>query len=163
MAVTILDSECQLLLLRSDVLTSKAAKFLNLVCEKLSVPIHVCDNQLIDAASLSWIERRLATNSESKRRSRLLVAGGYLEEQITVSAMHALALGYEVFLLKDFIATRTIDHLQAFDMRLFQAGVVPTTLHQLLYEWLSQEEVSERQSVKRSLLELIDFESGRPA
>jgi hypothetical protein len=41
-------------------------------------------------------------------------------------------------------------------MRLYQAGVVPTTLRQLLYEWLSVEEVPERKALKRRLLEMME-------
>ena len=163
MAVTVSDGECQLLVLRGEEIASSAVEFMNLVCLELGIPIHICSNQLINAACLTWIESQLVSSSEGHQRKRLLVAGAYLEEQITVCALHALSLGYEVFLLKDFVATRTVGHVQAFDMRLFQAGVVPTTLRQLLYEWLSQEEISERQAAKRKLIELIDVVGLRPA
>jgi len=50
-----------------------------------------------------------------------------------------LAQGYEVFLLRDMVAARVKNLSMVFDMRLFQAGIVPTTLRQLMYEWMTDE------------------------
>ncbi len=155
MAVFVSDHECQILFLQGDELTAGTVEKMNVVSLKLGIPIYICNNNLIDATCLTQIETHLLSNSEGHLRKRLLVAGAYLEEQITICSLYALSLGYEVFLLKDFAATRVIDHVNAFDMRLIQAGVVPTTLRQLLYEWLAQESLSERQAVKRWLIEMF--------
>jgi hypothetical protein len=155
MAVIVSDGECQLLYLRSEGVSSDEADFVNLVCSELSIPIRNCSDHLINVACLAEIESELATGAGDGRQ-RLLIAGVYLEEQVTTCALHGLAIGFEVFLLKDFIAARNNRHSQAFDMRLFQAGAVPTTLRQLMYEWLALEVSPDRQKVITQLLKVID-------
>ncbi len=156
MGVFVSESECQLLFLQEEELTTNAFKTMIEISNELGIPLYRCDSISTDAKFLTQLESRLLFNSEGHQRKRLLMAGAYLEEQITICSLYALSLGYEVFLLKDFVATRTLDHVHAFDMRLIQAGVVPTTLRQLLYEWLSQEKLVERQAVKRRLLDMIN-------
>ena len=160
MAVTISDSECQLLYLQRDELIANGFNFIRQICLELDIPFVNCRDQLISASCIARIESELMSKSEIHRRPRLLFAGAYMEEQVTICALHGLAIGYEVFLLKDFVIARNPNHVQAFDMRLFQAGVVPSTLRQIVYEWLSLECLPERQIMMRSFLELID---ARPA
>jgi hypothetical protein len=163
MGATVSDRECQVLLLHGEGLSSEAADLIVKVCDDLQMPVCKCDDQIISTSCVSRIETELTSNSLEPRRQRLLIAGSYFEEQITVCALHTLALGFEVFILKDFVVARDPGHFHAFDMRLFQAGVVPTTLRQLIYEWLSFEDVQGRQLIKRKLLELIDAHVMRPA
>lgn len=163
MAVTISDSECQLLYLQSDGVNSNGSNLIKKICLDLDVPFINCRDQLINASCIARIESELMSNSGKHRRQRLLIAGAYLEEQITICALHGLAIGYEVLLLKDFVTARNPSHVQAFDMRLIQAGVVPSTLRQVVYEWLSVEDLCERQITIRSFLELIDVHAARPA
>jgi hypothetical protein len=155
MGVFVSESECQILFLQAGELTTYAVKTTSEISRELGIPLYFCDGIATDENFLTQLESRLLANSEGHQRKRLLIAGAYLEEQITICSLYALSLGYEVFLLKDFVAIRTLDHVHAFDMRLMQAGVVPTTLRQLLYEWLSQERLVERQAVMRRLLDMI--------
>lgn len=156
MTVVAPDHQYQFLLLQSEQHKSKALYIAKLVSTELKVPLCECKDQLIDVACLARIESELIMESHPQPRKRLMLAGRFLEEQITICALHTLALGFEVFLLKDFVEAKNPHHILAHDMRLYQAGVVPTTLRQLLYEWLSVEEVLERRALKRSLLEMIE-------
>ena len=163
MGTTVSDHECQILLLHGEGLRSTAAELIVKICTDLQLPLCKNSDQIIGTSCIARIESELMANSGQPRRNRVLIAGAYLEEQLTVCALHSLALGFEVFLLKDFIVARNSTHMQAFDMRLFQAGTVPTTLRQLVYEWLSQEMIVERQAIHRNLLAMIDAYILRPA
>ena len=46
--------------------------------------------------------------------------------------------------------------MHVYDMRLVQAGIVPTTLRQILYEWISGEQEIERRTKMIELLASID-------
>jgi len=156
MTVVASDHQYQFLLLQSERYNSKTVDIAKLVSAELKLPLCECKDQLIGAACLARIESELIMDSYPQPRKRLMLAGCFLEEQITICALHTLALGFEVFLLKDFVEAKNPDHALAHDLRLYQAGVVPTTLRQLLYEWLSVEEVPSRKALKRSLLEMIE-------
>jgi hypothetical protein len=151
------DHQYQFLLLQSEGQQATIFDRPKLVCAQLDLPLCRCEDQLISAACLARIESRLTADFCTQPRRRLLLAGRFLEEQITICALHTLALGFEVFLLKDFVEAKNSEHVLAHDMRLYQAGVVPTTLRQLLYEWLSVEEVVERRALKRNLLEMMEM------
>ena len=53
--------------------------------------------------------------------------------------LRALAEGFNVYLLSDLIASRYRQFTRIFQMRLFQARAVPTTMGQLLLEWQTAE------------------------
>jgi Isochorismatase family len=77
--------------------------------------------------------------TRGETRHRLLVLGAHLEDSITLIALEALAQGYDVYLPGDLIVTSN-KQLEKFHWeRLFQAGSVPTTMAQILVEWLSRE------------------------
>ena len=153
---TVVVSECQFLLLTAGVEKFWIRAAITSLCFELNLPVFVCDSQLVTASCLQGIEAKLLSHSGQNARPRLLVAGCYLEEQVNISALHGLYLGFEVFLLKDFIIARNRIHTQVYDSRLFQAGVVPSTLRQLLYEWISSEEQPNRHAQLVQMLALIE-------
>ena len=66
---------------------------------------------------------------------RLLVGGSYLETAITFVSLEALFQGFDVYLLGDLITVSTPKYERLHWQRLCQAGVVPTTLSQIIEEW----------------------------
>lgn len=73
------------------------------------------------------------------RRPRLLLAGGALEIALAFSALSALELGYDVYLVHDLSWSVSETHADIVIARLLQAGVVPIIASQLLCEWQRDE------------------------
>jgi nicotinamidase-related amidase len=69
----------------------------------------------------------------------LLIAGADVESHITFLTLRALAEGFDVYLLSDLMASRDRQFTRIFQLRLFQAGAVPTTMTQFLLEWQTAE------------------------
>jgi hypothetical protein len=109
--------------------------------------------------SFDWISSKQLADmmqevkaTASGQRTCLLVAGAYLEEQISIGALEALAEGFDVHLLTDLILARQRRAARAVELRLFQAGVVPATLRQFLFMWHTAEsDHSERTSIEALL------------
>jgi hypothetical protein len=154
--IAVLDSECQILFLTAGEENNIQLGTITSICAELDLPLYVCNAVIVDASSLQEIDAKLLPHTGNACRPRLLLAGSFLEEQITLCALRALYVGFEVFLLKDFVVSKNLDHMLVYDMRLFQAGVVPSTLRQLLYEWMSGEERLERRAKMIQLLDSID-------
>ena len=131
---TVTDTECQFLFLTAGMDKHDDLTTIEMICSVLELPLLVCQSEFVDAQTLQEIEAELLPSEGHASRQRLLVVGRYLEEQINVIALHELYLGFEVFLLKDFIIPRNLHHVKVYDSRLVQAGVVLSTLRQLLYE-----------------------------
>jgi hypothetical protein len=146
MGVSVSDRECQFLYVSPGAGTFHLRDYIFKLCDILQVPICVSDAQIVDKDCLRDIDSKLVSFKGEDARFRLLIAGGFLEEQVTILTLHCLTQGYEVFLLKDLVAAK-VQHLSmVFDMRLFQAGIVPTTLRQLMYEWMADETDERRRS-----------------
>ena len=86
------------------------------------------------------------------RPSSLFIAGAYLEDQISICALNALAIGYDVYLLDDVTVPRDTAHRDTFIARLVQAGVVLSTVQQMVYQWLAVEINVDRKEVLKKLL-----------
>ena len=153
---TVTDTECQFLFLTAGMGSYDDLTTIEIICSALELPLLVCQSEFVDAQTLQEIEADLLPFEGHASRQRLLVVGRYLEEQINVIALHGLYLGFEVFLLKDFIIPRNLHHVKVYDSRLVQAGVVLSTLRQLLYEWISSEERGERRGKMIQLLASIN-------
>ena len=130
--ISVLHSECQVLFLGKKEGDPIGFDTIASVTKELGLPLNVCNTQIVDTAFLQEIYSSLRPLSGVSCRPRLLIAGNYLEEQITFCALHGLYIGFEVVLLKDFISAKNANHTAVYDTRLVQAGVVPTTLRQLL-------------------------------
>jgi hypothetical protein len=139
MGASVSDKECQLLYVSPGARIFHLQDYIFKLCDILKVPICICDAPIVDKVCLQDIDAKLVTFEGENARFRLMVAGGFLEEQVTILTLHYLAQGYEVFLLRDMVAAKVKNLSMVFDMRLFQAGIVPTTLRQLMYEWMAHE------------------------
>jgi hypothetical protein len=102
---------------------------------QLGLPTRSYDFAATDASTIDWATRELVQLARPENRSRLVVAGAYVESHITFLTLRALAEGFDVYLLSDLLNTREKRYARIFQMRLYQAGAVPTTMSQVVMEW----------------------------
>ncbi len=100
----------------------------------------------------SWTNSGIAAALAAEKRDCLVLGGFWLETTVTFMALHALSNGFDVFLLMDATPSRAQDARVPSANRLLQAGIVPTTTHQLVAEWAEQ--VTD-QTLRMSLAQLI--------
>jgi hypothetical protein len=119
---------------------------------RLTIPCHRHTAGSLSLAAVQATMLALKSISHQDNRTCLLIAGQFLEDEITVFSLEALVEGFDVHLLSDVIVAREVLAARVSELRLFQAGVVPTSLRQLLYQWLV---VEEQQLALETLSELI--------
>jgi hypothetical protein len=141
-----------------------ALKILTEVSSKTSCPLHHAISSSINPISLTDIVETLKKLSSAWRRNTLLVSGFYLEDQVTLCVLEALAEGFDVHLLCDLISGRDPLLAPILQQRLFQAGAVPSSLGQFLYLWLAAELDQTRANVLQDLQQNYStYFSVRPA
>lgn len=104
-------------------------------CTEFNIPLfRVCE---LDLAQPNMPEIRdwMQSNLHVENRDRLLLGGGDIENELSVIALLALSMGADVHLLLDTSTSSDARTRKLAEMRLFQAGIVPTSLQQLLYQW----------------------------
>ena len=69
-------------------------------------------------------------------RKKLVISGLWTSMCFAYSAIHALKEGYEVYGLMDAAGDSTPDAHKYGVWRMYQAGVIPTTLESLVSEWM---------------------------
>ncbi|RTL71433.1 MAG: isochorismatase family protein [Hyphomicrobiales bacterium] len=86
----------------------------------------------------TWSSSGVATALVASNRTSLVICGFWLETKVSFLALSALSAGFDVYLLADATPSRVPATRETSIARLLQAGVVPTTLPQLLAEWVEQ-------------------------
>ena len=81
-----------------------------------------------------WDDSTFVDKIKELRKQRLLLAGLWTETGVTFAALSALELGYDVFVATDATASIAIDSHGVAIQRMVQAGVVPVTWRQILFE-----------------------------
>ena len=116
-----------------------SAEWLMSLQESLQLPVKSYNQEIPDLPMIDHIIRELVKLMGSENRNRLLIAGADIESHITFLTLRALAEGFDVYLLSDLMASRDRQFTRIFQLRLFQAGAVPTTMGQFLSEWQTTE------------------------
>ena len=94
------------------------------------------DHRAVDRKTINcWENTGFVDSIKSLKKNRLLVAGLWTETSVTFAALSALELGYEVFLVTDAAAGMSIESHDTAIQRMVQAGVVPVSWRQVLFEW----------------------------
>jgi nicotinamidase-related amidase len=83
----------------------------------------------------SWEDAAFVAAVEQTGRKKLVMAGLWTEVCIVFPALHALATGYEVYVVEDACGGTSVATHTAAMQRLIQAGVVPVTWLQVLLEF----------------------------
>jgi hypothetical protein len=96
-----------------------------------------CIHRIADVGP-SWPNSGLAASLGAHNRSILIVSGFWLETSVSFIALSALWGGFDVFVLLDTTPSLVKDTRGPSCDRLVQAGVVPSTTHQLIAEWIEQ-------------------------
>lgn len=112
---------------------------LDLLKTQLNLPVVFCKAETLTHKTFELLLQELIPFNGKNARHRLLICGAFLEKQVSVSALRMLAEGYDVYILEDLVVAESQKHATIHDGRLLQAGAIPTTMLQLLYEWTSSE------------------------
>jgi len=156
-------SDCCLLIVRSEApnLQSEDHPIISSLLEMaatLAVQLHLTSLQMAGSHELQSCIDYIRDLTKDSPHPKLLIAGSNLETAITFVALEALAHGFDVYLLMDFIEQPDKELSQFHVQRLQQAGTVSTTLIQLLGEWSitsESEELTDRiAEISTKLLEL---------
>jgi hypothetical protein len=139
-----------------DKRSADLSRYLSIVTSTIDCPLHRLSSKWIDNATLSALFVDLKRSFSGPRRNTLLVCGSHLEDQVTVCSLEALLEGFDVHLLCDMISARDNRLKPVLLLRLFQAGVVPSSLQQFLYMWLGSETEVHKIEALRQLLESYD-------
>lgn len=83
----------------------------------------------------AWEDQRVVAAVRRTARRKLLVAGLWTETSVAMTAIHALADGYEVYTVTDASGGRTAEAHEMAVLRVVQAGCVPVTWQAVMSEW----------------------------
>lgn len=111
-------------------------------------------NLILPLSQFDHIETTFQDVLNNKARgeaNRLILAGGCLEGEVTILCMTGLALGFDVYVFGDMLISTDDSYNNLYWNRLIQAGVVPTTMIQMLAEWVA----AETDKTKRSNIQQI--------
>jgi hypothetical protein len=86
-------------------------------------------------------------------RTQLIVCGHWLEADVTLAVLRALAIGYDTFFPVDAAPAYDLQHTSIAHMRLVHAGAAPTTTAQILREWSA---LTRPSATSNALLALLD-------
>ncbi len=106
-----------------------------------------------DATAADLSTTLLGQSIASTGRTQLIVCGHWLEADVTLAVLRALAIGYDTFFPVDAAPVRDPHHTSITHMRLVHAGAVPTTTAQILREWSALTRAS---ATSADLLALLD-------
>jgi hypothetical protein len=143
---------------------SKVIQFLTEIHSTLNLSLHRISTPWIDQLGLKNLMHEVNQSLSGQKRPALLVCGAYLEDLVTVCSLEALMEGYDVHLLCDLIEARNARLKPVLLLRLFQAGVVPSSLRQFIYMWkAAQSDHQTENNFQQLLLTYDELFSGRPA
>lgn len=122
------------------------------VSQKIRIPFLRYDCLEFSAENIGkCLSANLTESDAGTARTVLLLTGFPLEEAITLFALTTLSIGYDVYVLVDYVQSKRSDFEIVFYSRLVQAGVILATLPQVLFEF---QMCTEGSSFQSELLEL---------
>jgi len=151
--LTLVSAQCHVLIFCPKDSDRQRVEYVLQVIKHLSLAFQVVDQCVVDAARFEALAKEIGPPKVGVQRRVVLICGAFLEEQVSIAAQCLLGMGYTVYLLREAISSRSPEHAQFHDLRLVQMGAVPTTLRQMLYEWLSTEQNTE---VRTLLLDALE-------
>ena len=83
-----------------------------------------------------WDGGDLVAALDGTERRRLILLGGWCEATVVMAALSALSDGYDAHVVVDCCPGLVADAADVSLHRLVQAGVVPVTRRQVIFEWL---------------------------
>ena len=107
-------------------------KWLSRPCENAQQKIFPCQ-----PTQAPWQNDELVNAIKSEKRERLFICGFWLDTSVSSAALEAFIEGFDVHLLVDLSFSLFEPSRADTIHRLSQYGVVPITISQLLFEWMS--------------------------
>ena len=98
-----------------------------------------------------WQNDELVTAIKSEKRERLFVCGFWLDASLGTVALEAFVEGFDVHLLVDLSFSRSETGRADTIRRLTQYGIVPITISQLVFEWMSWTQDQKTASALKSI------------
>lgn len=138
-AITISMHHCQFLAFQPHGVFVPKLDAVVALARDLNIPTEVCDLEFVNALALDEIVQKLGEPTPYDPRKILLIFGAFLEEQISLAVHFKLVTGFDVYISRDRVLSKNLEHTEIHDRRLVQAGAVSTTLQQLVYEWMATE------------------------
>lgn len=93
------------------------------------------DLPILDRTSINaWVDKDFRKALEKTKRKRVVIAGLWTEACVLFPALELLAEGYEVFVATDACGDISVEAHERALTRMIQAGAVPITSLQLLFE-----------------------------
>src|SRR5215212_9309176 len=94
------------------------------------------DQRPFDRTSMNtWDDQRIRDAIKAAGRPKLVIAGLWTEVCVTMPAIEALKVGYEVYVVADASGGVSKEAHDMAMVRMIQAGVVPVTWQQVMLEW----------------------------
>jgi nicotinamidase-related amidase len=94
------------------------------------------DQAPIDRTTMnSWEDKRFKTAVTGFGRKKIIIAGLWTEVCVCFPAVEAIAEGYDVHVPTDACGDVTVEAHERAVQRAIQAGVVPMTTLQVMFEW----------------------------
>ena len=85
-----------------------------------------------------WANQELVTAIRDENPSNLFLGGFWLDDSLTFAALGALTAGFDTYVITDVSVARSAESRETSMERLIQSGVVPTTAHQAISEWMTE-------------------------
>ena len=111
------------------------------------------------AQALPWLNSELAAGLDKEDRADLLIGGFWLEYQVLATGLHALATGYDVYLLADIARAQSPRAASSTLQRLMLQGARPALTSHVMHEWFLASADDERARL-HGLLEPVPWSDG---
>jgi len=116
------------------VTTIKTEELDGQVCEPLLDLVR--GSEVIKRSSANpWDDDAFRNKIHTIDRSRLVIAGRCSEVSVTFAVLSALEEGFDAYIVKDATAGTSQQHHETAIERMVQAGAVPVTTRQVIFEW----------------------------
>ncbi|MFK5980694.1 MAG: isochorismatase family protein [Rhizobiaceae bacterium] len=125
---------------------SKRDKWLSHPCENVRQRVFPCL-----PTQAPWQNDELVTAIKSEKRERLFVCGFWLDASLGSAALEAFVEGFDVHLLVDLSFSKSEIGRADSIHRLTQYGIVPITISQMIFEWMSWTSDHEAASALKSI------------
>jgi nicotinamidase-related amidase len=129
------------------------------------MPIFVCCREEKSEA-LEWPHREFACEMhgciwkneaftkalDAEDCTALVIAGYWLDREVLVATLYALADRYEVYIPVDASPAHSKEAARLTEVRLLHSGATPLLTKQVLYEWMIEASAADKQAALMSLM-----------
>ena len=145
----------------------RKTKTLLAASQAISVPVFVCGSDTVFAKDVDvhctfsyeehgciWKNKTFRKALDAENLSALVLAGYWLDREVTITALHALADCYDVYIPVDASPTKSArPAARLAEARLLQAGASPLLTEQILQEWMIETSSPTQRAALSALLE----------